>query len=108
MKINFDINNLILNAKSAMNKYNFSKAYEILKIPIIQGLHHADIFYLFGENCRLLRKYSESERYLIESFKFEKHSPFSYYSLGLLYFEFSLFSDALSLFKHFSKILVYL
>src|SRR5690606_20496085 len=68
-KINYDTNKLLLETKSMMKKLNFKKAYEMLKLPISQGLYHADIFYLFGEVSRVLKKLEESELYLLECLK---------------------------------------
>jgi tetratricopeptide (TPR) repeat protein len=104
-KINYDINKLLLDTKSMMKKLNFKKSYEMLKLPISQGLYHADIFYLFGEVCRILKKLEESEKYLLECLKFEHHSPFVFYSLGLLYQELLEFRYSVCFFKHFVQIL---
>jgi len=89
-----------------MKKLNFNKAYEILKFPISQGLCHSDIFYLFGDVCRILKKKEESEKYLLECLKFEQHSPYVFNSLGLLYQELSNYKISQSFFRHFLEILV--
>jgi len=88
-----------------MKKFNFKKAYEMLKLPITQGLRHADIYYLFGEVCRILKKLEEGETYLLECLKFEHHSPFVYYSLGLLYQEILQHKYSNCFFKHFVGLL---
>jgi tetratricopeptide (TPR) repeat protein len=105
-KINYDINKLILLATTLVKKKQFKKAFEILKLPIQQGVYHSDIFYLYGEVCRVLKKMEDSEKYLLECLKFEFHSPFVFYSLGLLYQETSQHKYSISLFKHFLKIIV--
>jgi Tfp pilus assembly protein PilF len=84
-----------------MKKLNFHKAYEILKLAISQGLYHSDIFYLYGEICRIIKKPEESENYLLESLKFQQHSPYVFYSLGLLYQEIEEYKYAICFFKHF-------
>lgn len=104
-KINYDTNKVLLEAKSLMKKLNFKKSYEMLKLPISQGLYHADIFYLFGEVCRMLKKLEDSEKYLLECLKFEHHSPFVFYSLGLLYQELQEFRYSVCFFKHFVQII---
>ena len=40
-----------------MKKLNYKKANEILKLPIIQGIKHSDLYYLFGEVNRILKLY---------------------------------------------------
>ena len=92
---------MIIDAKTLMKKLNFKKCYEILKFPICQGLLHSDVFYLFGENCRILKKLDEAEKYLLECSKFQQHSPFVFYSLGLLYQELDDFKYSVSFFKLF-------
>jgi tetratricopeptide (TPR) repeat protein len=104
-KINYDVNKLLLDAKSLMKKLNFTKAYEVLKLPISQGLKHSDIYYLFGEVCRVLKKLEESEQYLLECIKYEQHSPFVFYSLGLLYEEQIDYKKSIWFFKHFVDVL---
>ena len=63
-----------------MKSLNFKKAYEVLKFPIVQGIKHSDIFYLYGEVCRVMKNYEESEKYILDALRFEKHSPYVYYS----------------------------
>jgi hypothetical protein len=105
-KLNYNTNKLILETKTHMKKLNFKKAYEILLLPISQGMYHSDIFYLYGEVNRILKRLEESEKYLIECLKFEQHSPFVFYSLGLLYQELLNFKYSIWFFKHFVKIIV--
>ena len=103
-KYNFDINNVVLESKMSMKKLNFKKAYEILKLPIMQGVVHSDIFYLYSESCRILKLYEESEKYLIECLQFDQHSPYVYYTGGLLYQETKEYRKSVSLFKHFLEV----
>ena len=98
---NFDIDKLIFEAKTQMKLLNFKKAYDLLKVSISKGLSHSDIFYLFGEVCRILKKFEESENYLIESIKFEQHSPYVLFSLGLLYYEKQDFYASKNFLRHF-------
>ena len=88
-----------------MKKLNFKKAYEMLKIPLSQGLAHADIFYLYGEVCRILKKFEEGEKYLLHCLKFEHHSPYVFYSLGLIFQEMLQYNYSNTFFKHFISLL---
>lgn len=105
-KINYDINKVILEAKTQMKKLNYIKSYEMLKLPIAQGLNHSDVFYLYGETCRICKKLEESEKYLLECLKFEHHSPFVFFSLGLLYQEMQEYKFSILFFKRFLNIMV--
>jgi tetratricopeptide (TPR) repeat protein len=87
-------------------KLQIKEAYELLLHPIEQGVIHSDIFYLYGEVCRVLKKLTESEKFLLDCLKLEYHSPFVYYSLGLLYYETGEFKYSISFFKHFLQIMV--
>ena len=44
-----------------MKKLNYKKAYEILKLPIIQGIKHSDLYYLFGEVNRILKTIDKND-----------------------------------------------
>lgn len=105
-KLNCDLNKLLLDSKTCMKKLQFNRAYEILKLPILKGLKHADVYYMFGEVCRLLKKLEDSERYLLEAIKFECYSPFAFLSLGLLYQELGQHKNAINFLKHFTDIMV--
>jgi tetratricopeptide (TPR) repeat protein len=100
------MNKLILIATTHIKKNQYPKAYEMLKLPIQQGVNHSDIFYLYGDVCRILKKPEEAEKFLLECLRFEYHSPFVFYSLGILYLELEQFPYSISLFKHFLKIMV--
>jgi len=104
-QFNVDINGIIIETKRHMKKLNYKKAYEMLKLPIIQGVRHSDIYYLFGEVNRIMKVYDDGEKYLLEALLFEKHSPYVFYSLGLLYQEINNFKESVSMFKHFMQIL---
>ena len=88
-----------------MKKLYFKKAYEMLKIPLSQGLAHSDIFYLYGEVCRILKKFEEGEKYLLHCLKFEHHSPYVFYSLGLLFQEMLQYKYSNTFFKHFVSLI---
>jgi tetratricopeptide (TPR) repeat protein len=105
-KINYDINKLILMATTRVVKLQIQEAYDLLILPIEQGVVHSDIFYLYGEVCRVLKKLNESEKFLLDCLKFEYHSPFVFYSLGLLYYEKGEYKYSISFFKHFMQLMV--
>ncbi len=77
-----------------------------MKLPIEQDVYHSDLFYLYGDICRIIKKNDEAEKYLVECLRFEYHSPFVFYSLGLFYLETDKFNYSITLFKHFLKIMV--
>ena len=102
-QLNLDTNKLVLEAKCLMKKLNFQKAYEILNLSISQGIFHSDVFYLYGEVCRVVKRPEESEKYLLGSLKFEQHSPYVFYSLGLLYEEIEEYKYSVCFLKLFLK-----
>jgi len=104
-QFNVDINTTVIDAKKHMKKLNYKKAYEVLKLLIVQGVKHSDIYYLFGEVNRIMKVYDDGEKYLLEALLFEKHSPYVFYSLGLLYQEINNYEESVSMFKHFLQIL---
>ena len=69
----------------------------------MQGIKHADIFYLFGEACRVLGLYEDGEKYLLDALRFEQHSPYVYYSAGLLFQEIQQFKKSVSCFSKLSE-----
>lgn len=77
----------------------------MLRVPLSQGLVHSDIFYLFGEVCRVLKKFSEGEKYLLHCLKFEHHSPYVFYSLGLIFQEMIQYKYSNTFFKHFISLI---
>jgi hypothetical protein len=104
-KSNIDVNKLLLNTKSLIKNYKFKTAYEKLKSAIHLGIYHSDLFYLYGEVNRILKNYQESEDYLLLSLNFELHSPYVFYSLGLLYQEVSQYKYSNTFFKLFNQLL---
>ena len=81
------INNILLKSKSFLSKNEPQKAYTLLYNEISNNIIHPDLFYLYGDCCRLLKKMEESEKYLLLSLNFTHCSPYVMYSLGLLYNE---------------------
>lgn len=100
-----DLNKTLLEAKTYMKKYKFISAYSILKSSIQLGIYHSDLFYLYGEVNRILKHFQEAEDYLLLALNFEMHSPYVFYSLGLLYQEVSQFKYSNSFFKLFLQLI---
>ena len=100
-----DLNKTLLDAKTYMKKYKFISAYSILKSSIQLGIYHSDLFYLYGEVNRILKHFQEAEDYLLLALNFEMHSPYVFYSLGLLYQEVSQLKYSNSFFKLFLQLI---
>ena len=100
-----DLNRTLLQAKTLMKKYKFASAAELLSSAIRLGIYHSDLFYLYGEVNRILKQFQLAEDYLLLALNFEMHSPYVFYSLGLLYQELSQFKYSNSFFKLFLQLL---
>lgn len=98
-KENKEINKIILNGKSLLFKNKLNLAYNILVVPINQGIQHPDLFYLFGELCRRLKMMEKAEKYLISCLDFQNCSPYVYVSLGQLYKEVGQFKFSNTFYK---------
>lgn len=99
---NKSINTFLIKAKINISKSNYTCAYDQLRPLIVQGLYHSDLFYLYGEVCRLIKRMEEAEDYLLLSLNFAHHSPYVYYSLGLLYQEVAQLKYSNSFLKKFN------
>lgn len=104
-KQKMDLNKTLLEAKTLMKKYKFISAYSLLKSTIQLGIYHSDLFYLYGEVNRIIKNLKEAEDYLLLALNFEMHSPYVFYSLGLLYQEISQFKYSNSFFKLFLQLI---
>lgn len=104
-KSRVDINKILLDAKTLIKKKKFLEAHTILKNEILLGVYHSDLFYLYGEVNRILQNYKEAEDYLLLSLNFEMHSPYAFYSLGLLYQEEKQYKYSNSFFKLFLQLI---
>ena len=60
---------------------------------------------MYGEVNRILKNFKESEDYLLLSCNFELHSPYVFYSLGLLYNEIKEYKYAINFFKLFNQLI---
>lgn len=104
-KQKMDLNKTLLEAKTLMKKYKFISAYSLLKSTIQLGIYHSDLFYLYGEVNRIMKNLKEAEDYLLLALNFEMHSPYVFYSLGLLYQEISQFKYSNIFFKLFLQLI---
>ena len=87
-KENKEINKMILNGKTLLQKNKLKKAYDLLRsYIIISNIKNPDLFYLFGETCRKLKYMEDAEKYLLACMNFKNCSPFVYLSLAELYKE---------------------
>ena len=68
------------------------------------GTRHADVFYLAGEVQRLLNNPDEAEAHLLNAIAMKIHTPYSYYSLGLVYIDMKDYSKAIPVLKHFATL----
>ena len=100
-----DLNRTLLQAKTLMKKYKFTSALDLLSSAINVGIYHSDLFYLYGEVNRILKHFQPAEDYLLLALNFEMHSPYVFYSLGLLYQELSQFKYSNSFFKLFLQLI---
>ena len=100
-----DLNRTLLQAKTLMKKYKFTSALELLSSAVQVGIYHSDLFYLYGEVNRILKRFQPAEDYLLLALNFEMHSPYVFYSLGLLYQELSQFKYSNSFFKLFLQLI---
>ena len=87
-KENKEINKMILNGKTLLQKNKLKKAYDLLRSYIINSnIKNPDLFYLYGETCRKLKYMEDAEKYLLACMNFKNCSPFVYLSLAELYKE---------------------
>ena len=100
-----DLNRTLLQAKTLMKKYKFTSALDLLSSAVHVGIYHSDLFYLYGEVNRILKHFQPAEDYLLLALNFEMHSPYVFYSLGLLYQELSQFKYSNSFFKLFLQLI---
>ena len=98
-KQNKEINNIILTGKSLLSSNKLNQAYNLLSNWINRGIEHPDLFYLYGEVCRKLKKMEDSEKYLILCLDYRNCSPYVYVSLGQLYQEIGKYKYSNQFFK---------
>lgn len=88
-------------ALSFLRKQDVANAYNCLKQLLQRGHSHADLYYLYGEVNRLMGKLSIAEQSLLKALRFELQSPYTFYSLGLVYMENKRYDKSLPLFYKF-------
>ena len=79
------LNKILLQAQTLIKNHKYTSAYYLLQKTIATGEYHSDLFYLYGEVNRILENYKIAEDYLLLALNFEIHSPYVFYSMGLLY-----------------------
>ena len=102
---NSNLSKILLEARDLIKKKKLKQAYILLKQTISTGHQHSDLFYLYGEINRMLNQNSVAENYLINALKFELHSPYVFYSLGLLYQDMNEYINSNKFFRLFNRLL---
>ena len=104
-KNKFDINKILLQSQNLIRTHKYISAYNLLRNTIATGEYHSDLFYLFGEVNRILENYKNAEDYLLLALNFEIHSPFVFYSMGLLYQDLNKYDYSNIFFKLFKRLI---
>ena len=102
---NSNLSKILLESRDLIKKKKLKQAYILLKQTISTGIQHSDLFYLYGEINRILRQNNTAENYLIKSLKFELHSPYAFFSLGLLYQDMKQYQNSNKFFSLFNRLL---
>jgi len=100
-----DLSKILLEARDLIKKLEIKQAYILLRKTISTGIQHSDLFYLYGEVNRLVKQNKVAEEYLLKALKFELHSPYVFYSLGILYQDLKQYQNSNKFFKLFSRLL---
>ena len=72
-------------AKKFIYEGKYDKADKILTREIEKGTFHSDLYYIYGELKRLEGDMQEAEFHLKNAMAAKLHTPYAYYSLGLIY-----------------------
>ena len=104
-KMKTDLSRILLEARDLIKKLKIKQAYILLKKTISTGIQHSDLFYLYGEVNRLVKQNKVAEEYLLKALKFELHSPYVFYSLGILYQDLKQYQNSNKFFKLFFRLL---
>ena len=104
-KIKSDLSKILLESRDLIKKVKIKEAYILLRKTILTGIQHSDLFYLYGEVNRLINQYKTAEDYLLKAVKFELHSPYAFYSLGLLYQDLKEYQNSNKFFKLFYRLM---
>ena len=102
---NSNLSKILLESRDLIKKKKLKQAYILLKQTVSTGHQHSDLFYLYGEINRMLKQNNVAENYLINALKFELHSPYVFYSLGLLYQDMKDYKNSIKFFKLFNRLL---
>lgn len=104
-KNKFKLNKILLQAQSFIKNQKYISAYYLLRNTISTGEYHSDLFYLYGEVNRILENYQIAEDYLLLALNFEIHSPFVFYSMGLLYQKLNQYEYSNIFFRLFQRLI---
>ena len=99
------LNKILLQAQSLIKNYKYNSAYYLLRNTIATGEYHSDLFYLYGEVNRRLQNYETAEDYLLLALNFEIHSPYVFYSMGLLYQNINQYNYSNVFFRLFQRLI---
>ena len=102
---NSNLSKILLESRDLIKKKTLKQAYLLLKQTISTNTQHSDLFYLYGEINRMLKQNQVAETYLIKSLKFELHSPYAFFSLGLLYQDMKEYQNSNKFFKLFNRLI---
>ena len=102
---NSNLSKILLESRDLIKKQKMKQAYLLLKQTISTGIQHSDLFYLYGEINRMLKQNKVAENYLMKSLKFELHSPYAFFSLGLLYQDMNEYINSNKFFRLFNRLL---
>ena len=102
---NSNLSKILLESRDLIKKKKLKQAYILLKQTVSTGIQHSDLFYLYGEINRMLNQNKVAENYLINALKFELHSPYVFFSLGLLYQDMNDYKNSIKFFKLFNRLL---
>ena len=104
-KNKYELNNILLQSQTLIKKHKYISAYYLLRNTILTGEYHSDLFYLYGEVNRILENYQIAEDYLLLALNFEIHSPYVFYSMGLLYQDLNKYDYSNIFFKLFQRLI---
>ncbi len=85
-RINYDVDNIILQIKQQIKLEYYYSAYNNLTKLINDNIHHSDIYYLIGEICFKCYHYSSAKKYLLKSLQFEGYCIQALFYLGCISF----------------------
>ena len=104
-KNKIELNKILLQSQTFIKNHKYISAYYLLRNIILTGEYHSDLFYLYGEVNRILENYQIAEDFLLLALNFEIHSPFVFYSIGLLYKDLNKYDYSNIFFRLFQRLI---